>query len=203
MAVQEVHQDADLKGALNSIIDGPENRSVSNLFLGLLRLALGWTFLWGALDKMFGLGFDTCRTEEGAIDTMCDAAFFAGGSPTWGYLNFGTQGSKTAGLFTWLATDNPGDIGVADFLYLGALLIAGITFILGIAMRLGTFAGAGLMVSIYLASSVWPQFNPFLNENLIYALVMIALAAVGAGRYLGLADTWRNSSVVERFPFLA
>ena len=197
-----IESDPDVKDALISIIDGPEDRRIGNIFLGLLRLALGWTFLWGALDKMFGLGFDTCRTEEGSIDTMCDAAFFAGGSPTWGYLNFGTQGSKTSGLFTWLATDNPGDIGLVDFLYLGALLIAGVTFLLGIAMRLGAFAGGGLMVSIYLAGSVGPEFNPFMNENLIYAIAMVALVGLGAGRHLGLGETWARQPFVQANPML-
>ncbi len=48
----------------------------------LLRLLLGWSFLWAFLDKMFGLGFATCRLEGGGIDFGCDAAMLSGGSPT-------------------------------------------------------------------------------------------------------------------------
>ena len=40
-----IESNADVKGALISIIDGPEDRRIGNIFLGLLRLALGWTFL--------------------------------------------------------------------------------------------------------------------------------------------------------------
>ncbi len=35
---------------------------------GLLRVAMGWTFLWAFIDKAFGLGFATGRNvETGAI----------------------------------------------------------------------------------------------------------------------------------------
>ncbi len=158
--------------------------------LGLLRLSLGSVFVWGFLDKIFGLGFDTCRTEEGAIDVMCNSAVLKGGSPTWGFLNFGTGGSKTAGLVDWLATDAPDAFGFGDLLYLAALLVTGVTFMSGIALRIGAITGTLLMASIYLASQVWPQFHPFMTEHIIYSLAMIALAALGAGRWLGLADRW-------------
>jgi len=187
----------DTRDVLEGIISR-DGRSTGGILLGLTRLSLGWTFLWAFLDKVFGLGFDTCRAEDGGIDVMCDSAFLAGGSSTWGFLSFGTQGSKTGDWVSWLATSGPGDIGIVDFLYLGALLIAGVSFTLGIAMRLGALAGAGLMVSIYIASSVWPQFNPFMDEHIIYALAMAALAAVGAGRYLGLGQWWAKQPLAAR-----
>jgi hypothetical protein len=47
----------------------------------LLRLLLGWSLLWAFIDKMFGLGFATCRAEDSsAIDFGCDAATASGGS---------------------------------------------------------------------------------------------------------------------------
>lgn len=190
-------KDADTRDALQVIIDD-EHRGVGGVLLGLTRLALGWTFLWAFFDKVFGLGFDTCRAEDGSIDVMCDSAFLAGGSSTWGFLSFGTQGSATGDWVSWMATSGPGDIGIADFLYLGALLIAGVSFTLGIAMRLGALAGAGLMIAIYIASSVWPQFNPFMDEHIIYALAMAALAAVGAGRSLGLGRWWATHPLAAK-----
>jgi hypothetical protein len=40
---------------------------------GMLRIALGWTFLWAFLDKAFALGFATGRNPEtGAIETRRD-----------------------------------------------------------------------------------------------------------------------------------
>src|SRR5690348_5433065 len=44
--------------------------------LAMLRIALGWIFLWAFLDKLFGLGHET--TEK--------AAWINGGSPTKGFL---------------------------------------------------------------------------------------------------------------------
>jgi hypothetical protein len=31
----------------------------------VLRILIGWSFLWAFLDKMFGLGFSTCRGVGG------------------------------------------------------------------------------------------------------------------------------------------
>ena len=60
----------------------------------ILRLLLGWSFLWAFLDKMFGLGFATCRaSDSSSIDYACDAAMIQGGSPTYGFLTFATEGS--------------------------------------------------------------------------------------------------------------
>jgi hypothetical protein len=65
--------------------------------------------MWAFLDKMFGLGFSTCRgfgpesTAASSIDFMCDAAMIKDGSPTYGPLEFGTQASHTGGLFSWMA----------------------------------------------------------------------------------------------------
>lgn len=195
--------DIDVWSTLDGIMNdssGP-NRA-TRVTLGVLRIALGWTFLWALLDKAFGLGFDTCRTDEGAIDTMCNAAFLKGGSPTWGFLTFGTAGSKTGDWFSWLASSGPTSIGVADLLYLGALLVAGVTFVTGIALRVGAITGTLLMMSIYLASSIWPQYNPFMDEHIIYSIAMIALALVGAGRYLGAGAKWADSSIAQRFPLV-
>ena len=60
---------------------------------GVLRLSLAWVFLWAFLDKAFALGFNTGRNPEtGAVSRFGDAAWIHGGSPTTGFLKFGTQG---------------------------------------------------------------------------------------------------------------
>ena len=53
-----------------------------NLIWGILRLALGWIFLWAFLDKVFGLGFATTPEKS----------WINGVSPTYGFLKFGTTG---------------------------------------------------------------------------------------------------------------
>src|SRR5206468_12118453 len=49
---------------------------------GVLRLSLGWIFLWAFLDKLFGLGHET-KTAQ---------AWIHGGSPTYGFLKKGAEG---------------------------------------------------------------------------------------------------------------
>lgn len=199
---------SDLRGVLDDLkaeASGNGQTTIGNgtgTLLGVLRLAIGSIFAWGFLDNLFGLGFSTCRMEDGSIDAFCDGAMINGGSPTWGFLNFGTGGSHTSGLVTWLATDAPNSIGLVDFLYMLALLVVGVTFVFGIALRLGALAGVLLMASIYLASSVWPEFHPFMTEHIIYSLVMVLLAVLGAGRWLGYGKRWA-AGAGSRSPYLA
>jgi len=58
--------------------------------MGILRLLLGWTFLWAFLDKAFGLGFSTGRDPvTGAITFFGEGqAWFNGGSPTEGVFAY-------------------------------------------------------------------------------------------------------------------
>jgi len=171
--------------------------------LGVLRIAMGWTFLWPFLDKLFGLGFATCRAETGGgIDVMCDAAFLKGGSPTYGFLTFGTEGSHTGGLFDWMASSGPTDQNLTDWLFMGALLGAGVLLTLGIMMRIACVGAAALLVFMYLAGSVWPENNPFLDDHLVEAIVLIVLMLAGAGRWLGLGTWWEGRARVQRTPLL-
>ena len=59
-------------------------------FWGVLRLLMGFTFLWAFLDKAFALGFATGRNPEtGAINFLGPDAWINGASPTEGFLSFG------------------------------------------------------------------------------------------------------------------
>jgi len=171
--------------------------------LGVLRIAVGWLFLWPFLDKLFGLGFTTCRAETGGgIDVMCDAAFLKGGSPTYGFLTFGTQESHTGGLFDWMASSGPTDQNITDWLFMAVLLGAGVLLILGIMMRIACVGGALLLVFMYLAGFVWPEHNPFLDDHLLEAIVLIVLMLASAGRWLGLGNWWERRALVQRHPLL-
>ena len=62
------------------------------------------------------------------------------------------------------------------------------------------FAGPLLLVMMWAATWPMAQFtsagtptsssNPFLDDHLIYALVIIVLALIGAGRVYGLGNRW-------------
>jgi len=109
----------------------------------VLRLVLGWSFLWAFLDKFFGLGFATCRAEDSSsIDFVCDAAMIKGGSPTYGFLAFATEASHTGFLFDWMAPSAPDSINLADIGFMAALLLGGVALMLGIGTRIAAIGSA-------------------------------------------------------------
>ena len=161
-----------------------------------LRILLGWSFLWAFLDKAFGLGFATCRMENGGFDFFCDSAMIQGGSPTFGFLNFATQGSHTGGLFEWMAPSAPDAINLADVGFMLALLLGGVALMTGIGVRLGAVGGALLMAFMFLAADVWPENNPVNSSHVIEMAAFLGIAYVGAGPFS------LQSRFEERFPKL-
>jgi len=77
----------------------------------------------------------------------------------------------------------------------------GLAFVLGIALRFASFAGATMMVLMYL-SVFPPDNNPIIDEHIIYALVLLVLAALNAGEEMGFAKQWSKSKIVKLLPFL-
>jgi thiosulfate dehydrogenase [quinone] large subunit len=47
-----------------------------------------------------------------------------------------------------------------------------------------------------------PENNPFMDDHLVYAMVLVALALVGAGRTVGLGAAWERLSFVQRHGWL-
>ncbi len=153
--------------------------------MAIIRIALGWTFLWAFLDKTFGLGFATASED----------AWINGGSPTFGFLNFGTEGKAFHNFFASLASP------VADWLFMIGLLGIGLALILGIGMRIAAASGALLLTLMWLA--VLPlENNPFLDDHLVYALVLVGLAIYGAGRHWGLGQMWEQQKIVQKYRLL-
>ena len=46
------------------------------------------------------------------------------------------------------------------------------------------------------------ETNPFLDEHLVYAIVLAGLALSGAGDVLGIGAWWGRTSLVRRLPIL-
>ncbi|WP_395728250.1 hypothetical protein [Nakamurella sp.] len=152
--------------------------------IALLRLSVGFVFLWAFLDKFFGLGYSTAS----------ERAWIHGGSPTKGFLSHVDVGPLQSAFNSIAGT------WWADTLFMLGLLGVGLAVILGVFMNVSAIAGTLMMVLMWAAE--WPlaQFtatgdpsgstNPFMDYHLIYALVLIVLAVIGAGRYFGIAPWW-------------
>jgi thiosulfate dehydrogenase [quinone] large subunit len=159
--------------------------------LAATRLSLGWVFLWSFFDKLLALGFATGRDPEtDVVDRFGDAAWINGGSPTEGFLKFGADGP-----FKGFYNDIAG-AAWADWLFMLGLLGIGVALTLGITMRIAAAAGALLMVMMW-SVVLPPDNNPFMDDHLIYAQVLVLLALTSAGRTLGFGKMW------ERIPFVA
>jgi thiosulfate dehydrogenase [quinone] large subunit len=163
----------------------PSSRTTADWIWGVARIALGWIFLWPFLDKLFGLGYATA-SEDAWID---------GGSPTFGFLNFGTRG-PFAETFQSFAGDT-----WADWLFMGGLLGIGIALMAGVATRIATGGGVVMLVLMWMAALA-PEHNPVIDDHIIYAIVLVGLAVVGAGDHLGLGRWWKNLDLVKKFPIL-
>jgi thiosulfate dehydrogenase (quinone) large subunit len=172
---------------VNADVTAPDADVRGWVFWGLSRIALGWVFLWAFLDKAFALGFATGRLENRGIDFFAkDEAWLNGGQPTAGFLEFGTKGPFKdfyAGLAgqTWV-----------DWVYMLSMLLIGLALILGIGTRLAAIGGIIWMALFYTAGSIWPENNPFVDEHVVYAIVLAGIAYVAAGRYLGLGKYWER-----------
>jgi thiosulfate dehydrogenase (quinone) large subunit len=167
----------------------------------VLRLLLGWSFVWAFLDKMFGLGFATCRaSDSSSIDYLCDASMIKGGSPTYGFLNFATQGSHTGGLFDWMAPSAADSINLADVGFMAVLLVGGVALMVGFAVRTAAIGGALLMLFMFLAGDVWPENNPVNSSHVIEMAAFLGVATVGAGRFS--LQEWINTKIpaLSRIP---
>ena len=164
--------------------------------LAVLRLVMGSIFMWAFLDKMFALGFATGRLEDGSIDFFADgAAALNGGSPTFGFLSFGSRG-PLASFWQSIAGDP-----WLNVLFMAALAGIGLALLLGIGLRVAAVAGSLLMLGMY-SVAMLPENHPVIDDHIIYALVLVVLALTAAGNTWGLGARWSRTRLVQRFPIL-
>ncbi|MEO7268751.1 MAG: hypothetical protein ABIW49_06050 [Knoellia sp.] len=174
----------------------PDAHAVVRWSAAAARLALGWVFLWAFLDKLFALGFSTGRNPEtGVVDTFGPAAWIHDGSPTLGFLKFGTKGPLAEFYQSFAGAS------WANWGFMVGLAGIGIALMLGIGMRIA--AGSGVLMLVMMWSAVLPpDNNPFMDNHIVYAIVLVLLAGLGAGRFAGLGGWWERQAIVQRHPIL-
>jgi len=162
--------------------------------MAVLRIATGLLFLWAFADKTFGWGYATSSAN----------AWINGGSPTRGFLSGVDVGPFAGTLRSWAGEP------WADWLFMLGLLGIGAAVLLGIGLRLSAAAGTAMVLLMWAAE--WPldrfteageatrSSNPIIDYHIIFAIVLIALAAVYAGNTWGLGRRWAH--LVQHNPWL-
>jgi thiosulfate dehydrogenase [quinone] large subunit len=167
--------------------------STARRALAVLRVAFGFTFLWAFVDKLFALGFHTGVNADGVTDRFGPAAWINGGSPTTGFLKFGVpENNPFKGFFNGMAGQ-----AWADWLFMAGLLSIGVALTFGIGMRIAAAAGA-LLYTLMWAASLPLENNPVIDDHLIGAISVVALAALLAGDTWGLGQKWARTGMVRR-----
>ena len=145
--------------------------------LTILRVAIGWHFLY-----------------EGLVKIM---------NPAWTARPF-LEGSRWifGDLFRWLISGNTG-MWIVDTVNAYGLTIIGLALILGLFTRVALWSGVTLLLMYYLA---YPPFGGFsygapsegsyliVNKNLVELFAMILLAFSGSDRFFGF-DMLRKKKI--------
>ncbi len=140
----------------------------------LVRVSMGWIFLYAGFDKLV--------TDWSAS----------------GWLVNATKG-PLAGWFQSLG-ENSAALNVIEPLVIWGQILIGLALISGVLTRWAAFWGAVMMFMFHIAGSLPPEHNPFMDEHLVYILVLGMLAALGGGRILGLDAVIERLPLVKRIP---
>ncbi|GAA3113298.1 hypothetical protein [Streptosporangium carneum] len=170
---------------VTSTASQPAGARPADYVWAVARIAIGWIFLWAFLDKTFGWGFATPAKN----------AWISGGSPTTGFLK-GTGENALGGVFSALA----GQPWV-DWLFMLGLLGVGAALILGAGLRVAAVAGT-LMLLLMWAAELPLTTNPFMDDHLVYSIVLAGLALTDAGDTLGVGAWWSRTPLVRAHPAL-
>ncbi len=138
------------------------------------RIIIGFTFVWAFIDKVFGLGYAT----------PAERAWIDGGAPAQGFMQ--SLEGPTAGFFQNISGP------WADWLFMIGLLGIGLTLITGMGARVGALAGVLMYLFMY-GASLPVMTNPFLDDHITGALILLVIAAIPASwEYLGLGKMWKT-----------
>jgi thiosulfate dehydrogenase [quinone] large subunit len=130
--------------------------------LFLLRVSLGWMYLYAGVEKLANPGWS--------------AAGYIGGA------------KNLPGLYSFFMS--PGVLPAVNLLVEWGLTLLGVALILGIGVRIAAWCGALLMFLFWLALP-FPQTSAtafIVDDHIIFISALITLAYFKAGRVYGLAN---------------
>ncbi len=144
----------------------------------LLRIFIGWHFLYEGIIKLY--------------------------TPDW--TSFGYLASAQGPLKSvFRALTDEAIIGWVDGLNMIALIVVGLTLILGVFEKLGAMVGVGLLAMYYLAHPSFPwlaQVNVegsywFVNKNLIELVACMVIFNFPTSQYFGLARIFKKKKDIK------
>ena len=115
-----------------------------------------------------------------------------------------TNGNPLQGMFAWMA-GTPWFVEFVNVAVPWGELLIGLGILVGALTRLAALFGAFMMALFYFGN--WEVAHGFVNGDLTYMVVFLAVAALGAGRIVGL-DAYierlevSGGPLVERYPAL-
>lgn len=123
-------------------------------------------------------------------------------NPAWsaeGYLS----GAKTfSAFYAWFS--QPSILPIINFLNEWGLTFLGISLILGVFVRLSSIGGIALMLLYYFPVLEFPYIPGahafIIDEHIIYAVVILFLAASKSGRFWGLENWCSNLPICAKYP---
>lgn len=137
------------------------NTSCKNLLIFLLRISMGWVFLFAAIRQL--------------------------PDPNWSAAAFLGNASQFPGFFSFFTS--PEILPIINTIIPWAHLLIGLGLVFGLGVRVAAFGGAVLMFLYYVPRldgfMVGPN-NFIVEYHLVYTLIILYLAMVQAGRVYGL-----------------
>lgn len=167
----------------------------------VLRILIGLVFLWAFMDKMFGLGFATCRvvdaqTKEETVQVMCAKSTIKGGSATTGFLKFAAKG-PIKDVFNELAGNK-----LVDFVFMAGLGLIGLSLVTGIGVQIAAVSGILMLMLMWLAL-IPGENNPILDDHIIYSVALLGVMMTNKNQVCGFGKWWQKQSIVKKHPILA
>lgn len=161
----------------------------------LLRITMGYVFLWPFLDKLIGLGFSTCKDKvSGVVDIACKQSWLHGGSPTKGFLGHAATG-PLANFYHGLA----GQAWV-DWLFMIGLVFVGLGLLFGTWIKAAAAAGIAMLLLMW-SALLWPANTPGVDEHIVYVVVLVCIYFTVPTKF-SLHSWWLKSTIVKHFSFL-
>lgn len=149
--------------------------NISKRIIFLLRIALGWIFFYAGITKVL--------------------------DPTWSAAGLLNNAQTFPTFYHWLASP---DILVAiNFVNKWALLVLGVSLILGLFVRLSSSMGIALMALYYLPQLHFPYVGKnylLIDEHVIFILGLAILIQSSAGRVWGIDNWCARLPLCKKYP---